>query len=1020
MRLEDRDCDMRASMASTNDTKKLSSAKQEKAIMHDFEMHVKEIRAQLNEQIRCIGERTETQIAVLQEVDDFFRKRGEAEAEYSRQLEKLAKGIMQRHKAEKNRRDSWTQHAACSAWQQLVDDTKSEAQQRQALAELYSKHITASISSRCEDLGKISKRCREIGALSHSEINRVLTELHTAMKTYQLCYSEMAAVERKLRIAEEEKRRYEEANPGKAEGTRKYRNLCKYLKKREDKYEAVHSKCTKARNEYLMCVRAANAALHRFFAEDLSYLIDCTDLGMDYWTRALLGQVVEVRKRLTQREMDSLAELGTLRSAIDAKADKQRFFEAHHATFMLPKQFEFRPQLGDCICTVSAEKGIAGELAQRQKQIEKRLEGLRFESDEVWKSLEASDRQLLQMYNSDFREKEEPGKWRQDIVVTYQYYLKKFEYFLLNGNLIERLEARSKAITEALSRASGASANNSLIMGTEERTRRRPKRIGVAGTDDSKPRPKLFGGSLDEYVEATGEPIPLVVVSAIGYLSRYSLRNQGLFRVSGSQSEINRFKEAYERGDDAFADLTDGSESNSVAGVLKLYLRELREPLFPIFLFDQFTDCAKADSTQEFVRKARELIEKLPVSHILLLRFLFAFLSHLCEFADENMMEPHNMAICFGPTLLPIPEGKDQVFYHNFVNELVRNLILNVNDVFPHDLPGPAYDKYAAVADDVDHMGYMDDVDGISDDEDCLRNGIGGGMSADSALVESTYDMSTSTDIVKDTTSSTIQRAPTPEETMSQPPSVSSRSSNRSNLNLEAYLRRMSEDVSPALRTEMPHLIANEAAAKFAARERAATAPKLNSRQTPIWEQERPSSHGSHSSTGHSYASYSSQQSTSSVQSQTVNTSTSTVHGSNNTVTGVRLPTMTSLRDQLHHFRKELNSGREDTSRVYPMSEGLSGFPRRVGQHSDGTVLDARGGSEAPRQLDRCLNDVRSGIGERGSEPALMKTDQPDVVASARHSVRAQSELHKLRDRENSSPPLEELAAAALKASQFD
>ncbi|PIO52919.1 hypothetical protein TELCIR_25767, partial [Teladorsagia circumcincta] len=80
--------------------------------------------------------------------------------------------------------------------------------------------------------------------------------------------------------------------------------------------------------------------------------------------------------------MDSLAELGTLRSAIDAKADKQRFFEAHHATFMLPKQFEFRPQLGDCICTVSAENGIAVELAQRQKQIEKRLEGLRFESDE--------------------------------------------------------------------------------------------------------------------------------------------------------------------------------------------------------------------------------------------------------------------------------------------------------------------------------------------------------------------------------------------------------------------------------------------------------------------------------------------------------------------------------------------------------------------------------------------------------------------------------------------------------------
>nr|CDJ91668.1 Fps Fes Fer CIP4 homology and RhoGAP domain containing protein [Haemonchus contortus] len=885
-------------------------------------IHIQEIRSQLNEQIRCIGERTETQIAVLQELDDFFRKRGEAEAEYSRQLEKLAKGIMQRHKAEKNRRDSWTQHASCSAWQQLVDDTKSEAHQRQMLAELYSKHISGSIGSRCEDLSKISKRCREIGALSHSELNRVLTELHTAMKTYQLCYAEMTGVERKLRIAEEEKRRYEEANPEKAEGTRKYRNLCKYLKKREDKYNAVHSKCTKGRNEYLMCIRAANAALHRFFAQDLSYLIDCMDLGMDYWTRALLGQVVEVRKRLTQREMDSLAELGTLRSAVDAKADKQRFFEAHHATFMLPKQFEFRPQLGDCINTVSAEKGIAVELAQRQKQIEKRLEGLRFESDEVWKSLEASDRQLLQMYSCDFKEKEEPGKWRQDILVTYQYYLKKFEYFLLNGNLIERLEARSRAIGEALSRAAGASLNNSLVTTSEERMKRRPKRIGVAGSDELKPRPKLFGGSLDEYVEATGEAIPLVVVSAISYLSRYSLRNQGLFRVSGSQSEINRFKEAYERGDDAFMELADGSESNSVAGVLKLYLRELREPLFPIFLFDQFTDCAKADSPQDFVRKAKELIEKLPISHILLLRFLFSFLSHLCEFADENMMEPHNMAICFGPTLLPIPEGKDQVFYHNFVNELVRNLILHVNEVFPQDLPGPVYDKYAAIAEE-DHMGYMDEADGLSEDEDCLRNGSG--VSADSALAESTYDISTSADMTRDATTSTLQRVPTPED-QSQPPSVSSRSSNRSNL--EAYLRRMSEDVSPALRTEMPHLIANEVAAKFAAKERAAA-----------------------------------------------------------------------------------------MANVKP--EGLSCYSRRV-CHQDGSVLNARGAGDMQRHGEHDYVEIRSSASERGSESALMKTDQPDVVASARHSVRTQSELHKLRDRENVSPPLDELAAAALKASQFD
>ncbi|VDO18892.1 unnamed protein product [Heligmosomoides polygyrus] len=40
MRLEEKESDLRASMTST-DAKKLSVSKQEKAIMHEFEAHVK-------------------------------------------------------------------------------------------------------------------------------------------------------------------------------------------------------------------------------------------------------------------------------------------------------------------------------------------------------------------------------------------------------------------------------------------------------------------------------------------------------------------------------------------------------------------------------------------------------------------------------------------------------------------------------------------------------------------------------------------------------------------------------------------------------------------------------------------------------------------------------------------------------------------------------------------------------------------------------------------------------------------
>lgn len=56
--------------------------------------------------------------------------------------------------------------------------------------------------------------------------------------------------------------------------------------------------------------------------------------------------------------------------------------------------------------------------------------------------------------------------------------------------------------------------------------------------------------------------------------------------------EISNFREAFERGEDPLADTNDASDINSVAGLLKLYLRELREPLFPIVYFEHFVSIA--------------------------------------------------------------------------------------------------------------------------------------------------------------------------------------------------------------------------------------------------------------------------------------------------------------------------------------------------------------------------------------------------------------------------------------------
>ena len=61
------------------------------------------------------------------------------------------------------------------------------------------------------------------------------------------------------------------------------------------------------------------------------------------------------------------------------------------------------------------------------------------------------------------------------------------------------------------------------------------------------------------------------------------------------------------------------------------------------------------------------------------------------------MMDPYNLAICFGPTLVPIPEERDQVQFQNLVNELIKNFIIFHEDIFPTDVPGKLFNFLNAI-----------------------------------------------------------------------------------------------------------------------------------------------------------------------------------------------------------------------------------------------------------------------------------------------------------------------------------
>ncbi|XP_043474331.1 SLIT-ROBO Rho GTPase-activating protein 1-like isoform X2 [Leptopilina heterotoma] len=675
-----------------------------------------DIRLQLNEQLKCLDVRMEAQVALVAELQDFFRRRAELELDYSKSLEKMARSIQLRHKEQKQKREQWPLFSSYACWQQLVNETKSLSRDHAALSEVYSTHLVGRLNQVMEDVQRIYKRCREIGYETHEEILRVLHELHTTMKTYQAYQAESRQAETKLRVAEQQRNKLEVANapPEKLVRSKKYKLIEKEVNKRKSKYTEAKLKALKARNEYILCLEASNTTIHKYFVDDLSDLIDCMDFGFhNCIARALLMHCSAEEGR--QRSLQSGAEqLAACVGVLDSRADKQRFLESHHAAFMIPKKFEFQGQRGDETPEPELQKVLHTEMEQRLSQLQQRVTTLRTESEEVWKTLETAEASLLEMLTAKdydcsryFGENAVPTwkppetlqiKLRADRQETEEFYLAKFREYLLGTSRIARLDAKQEYIRQSLVEGSNASPNPSI--GTTKQKQARRKRIGRLQMNG---QPKLFGGSLEEYLESTNQEIPLIMKSCIRVINLYGLHHQGIFRVSGSQIEINNFREWFERGDDPLADVTDASDINSVAGVLKLYLRELREPLFPIIYFEHLMELAQLESKQEFVLKMKELISSLPRPVVIVMRYLFAFLNHLSEFSDENMMDPYNLAICFGPTLVPVPEDKDQVQYQNQVNELIKNIITFCEEIFPDDIGGIQYEKYISrEPDDVD------------------------------------------------------------------------------------------------------------------------------------------------------------------------------------------------------------------------------------------------------------------------------------------------------------------------------
>ncbi|CAL9702350.1 unnamed protein product [Knipowitschia caucasica] len=174
----------------------------------------------------------------------------------------------------------------------------------------------------------------------------------------------------------------------------------------------------------------------------------------------------------------------------------------------------------------------------------------------------------------------------------------------------------------------------------------------------------IFGQRLEDtvlYEKKFGSRLaPLLVEQCVDFIRERGLDEEGLFRMPGQANLVKDLQEAFDCGDKPLFDCN--TDVHTVASLLKLYLRELPEPVIPFSKYEDFLTCAQllAKDEEEGVQELGKQVSNLPLPNFNLLKYICRFLDEVQSHCNQNKMSVQNLATVFGPNILR-PKMEDPV-----------------------------------------------------------------------------------------------------------------------------------------------------------------------------------------------------------------------------------------------------------------------------------------------------------------------------------------------------------------------
>ncbi|KAF6361054.1 Rho GTPase activating protein 15 [Rhinolophus ferrumequinum] len=194
---------------------------------------------------------------------------------------------------------------------------------------------------------------------------------------------------------------------------------------------------------------------------------------------------------------------------------------------------------------------------------------------------------------------------------------------------------------------------------------------------------QIFGSHLHAVCERENSTVPRFVKQCIEAVEKRGLDVDGIYRVSGNLATIQKLRFIVNQEEKLNLDDSQWEDIHVVTGALKMFFRELPEPLFPYSFFERFLEAIKKQDNNTRIEAMKSLVQKLPPPNRDTMKVLFGHLTKIVAKASKNLMSTQSLGIVFGPTLLRAENESGNMAIHMvYQNQIAELMLSEYNKIF--------------------------------------------------------------------------------------------------------------------------------------------------------------------------------------------------------------------------------------------------------------------------------------------------------------------------------------------------